>query len=375
MAEVIIICGGTGGHLTPGIAIAERLVEQGHRPRLVISEKPIDTFFRERYSQYDFITAPGTAFSLHPIGFVRFLFQLCRAFAFGGRFLTRNHPDGVVAFGGFLCVPFIVWSWAMDIPLHLHEANRIPGRTIRLFARLASHTYLPDGIRLLGLKPGSVRHIGMPLRREIRHIPKEDVRRKYGIPRHDKVLVVVGGSQGAQALNEWMTRYATMLAADGIHTFCITGPGKGERRVDHLKSDADRPVQVHWIPFEENMAELYSLADLAICRSGAGTIAELITCLCPSIQIPYPYAADKHQDANAQDLERRGGCLIVAQERIKTLYKEVMDLLFNDWLLTLRENLRALNRGDAAAKLVMCIEEDLEEVAPADEAPAEEAVR
>ncbi len=361
MAEVLIICGGTGGHLTPGVAIAERLLERGHSPRLVISRKPIDTYFQRRYKQFEFVSVPGAAFGLKPTALAKFIFQLFQSFGSSFR-LLRQRPDAVVAFGGFLCVPFLILGRLLRIPIYLHEANRIPGRTVRYFARLADHVYLPDGVRLLGLRPGAIRHLGMPLRNEIQHVPKDEIRRRYNIPRHDKVLILVGGSQGALALNQWVERYVKMLAADGIHTFCIAGPGKGKERVEHLKSDSDTPVQVHWIPFADNMADLYSLADLVVCRSGAGTIAELITCLCPSIQVPYPFAADEHQEANAQDLERRGGCVRVPQERMKTLYREVMDLLFNDWLLTrMRENLRALGRSNAAKQLVRELESDWEE--------------
>lgn len=361
MAEVIIICGGTGGHLTPGIAIAERLLEKGHQPRLVISRKPIDSYFQRRYPQFEFVAVPGAAFGLKPTTLVRFLLNLVRAFGASFR-LLRQRPDALVAFGGFLCVPFLILGRMLDIPVYLHEANRVPGRTVRMFARLADHVYLPDGVRLLGLRPGSIRHLGMPLRREIQHVPKDEIRKRYNIPRHDKVLILVGGSQGALVLNQWVERYVKMLAADGIHTFCIAGPDKKTERVEHMKSDSDAPVQIHWIPFADNMADLYSLADLVVCRSGAGTIAELVTCLCPSIQVPYPFAADEHQEANARDLEKRGACVLVPQERIKTLYREVMDLLFNDWLLSrMRQNLRALNYSDAGDTLVRQLDMDLEE--------------
>lgn len=361
MREVLIICGGTGGHLTPGIALAERLQEKGQKPRLVISRKPIDAYFKDRYPQFEFIAVPGAAFGLKPTTLIRFFIQLTRSFGSSYR-LLRQKPAAIVAFGGFLCVPFLILGRLLGVPIYLHEANRIPGRTVRLFARLADHVYLPDGVRLLGLRPGAIRHLGMPLRREIQHVKKDEIRSRYDIPRHDKVLVLVGGSQGAMILNEWVERYVKMLAADGIHVFCVAGPDKGEERVERLRSDSDVLVQIHWIPFADNMAELYSLADLVVCRSGAGTIAELITCLCPSIQVPYPFAADEHQEANARDLEKRGGCVLLPQERMKTLYREVMDLLFNDWLLSrMRENLRNMNRSNAADVMTMQLMSDIEE--------------
>lgn len=361
MGEILIICGGTGGHLTPGIAVAERFMEHGSSPRLVISEKQVDKCFCRKYPQLPFLVAPGVAFSWHPVKFICFFFQLFHSLWFSCRYLSTQKPVAVVAFGGFLSVAFSLAAWIYQVPLYLHESNRIPGRTIRIFSRLATRVYLPEGVRLLGLKPGSVRHLGMPLRSEIRHIPKDIVREQYKLNRHDKVLVVIGGSQGAQSLNDWVARSGPSLAGDGIHTVCITGPNKGVEKVDTYASDNGDPVTVRWIPFSEEMAELYSLADLVICRSGAGTIAELITCLCPSIQIPYPHSADQHQIANARDLERRGGCImILEQNKIKGLYREVCDLIFNDWLLAqMRENLRALARKDPAMEMVLQIESDI----------------
>jgi UDP-N-acetylglucosamine--N-acetylmuramyl-(pentapeptide) pyrophosphoryl-undecaprenol N-acetylglucosamine transferase len=361
MGEILIICGGTGGHLTPGIAVAERFVQHGSLPRLVISAKQVDKHFCRKYPDLPFLVAPGVAFSWHPAKFIRFIFQLFHSLWFSCHYISKNKPDAVVAFGGFLSVAFILAAWIYQVPLYLHESNRIPGRTIRIFSRMATRVYLPEGVRLLGLKPGLVRHLGMPLRREIRHIPKEVVREQYGLNRHDKVLVVIGGSQGAKSLNEWVVRNGPSLAGDGIHTICITGPGKGVEKVDTYSSDNGDPITVRWIPFSEQMADLYSLADLVICRSGAGTIAELITCLCPSIQIPYPHSADQHQIANARDLERRGGCIMIfEQDKIKGLCREVCDLIFNDWLLSqMRENLRALARSDPAREMVLQIESDI----------------
>lgn len=361
MANILIICGGTGGHLTPGIAVAQRFADCNHSTCLVISAKQVDKYFCRKYEEMRFVVAPGVGFSWSPVGVARFLVHTIKATGFSFRFLTRERPDALVAFGGFLSVSFIIAAACLRIPLFLHEANRYPGKAIRMLARLSTGVYLPEGVKLLGLKPGIVRHVGVPLRKEIRHIPKDQVREEWGLPRHDKVLVVIGGSQGAQVLNDWVGRNAHSLAGDGIHVICLTGPGKGEEKTQWMKSDDGRDVMVKWIPFSEQMTELYSLADLVVCRSGAGTLAELTVCLCPSIQIPFPYSADRHQEANARDLERRGGCVLVHQkENLKGLYREVTDLIFNDWLLTrMRENLRALLRADAAETMVNDIEADL----------------
>jgi UDP-N-acetylglucosamine--N-acetylmuramyl-(pentapeptide) pyrophosphoryl-undecaprenol N-acetylglucosamine transferase len=196
--------------------------------------------------------------------------------------------------------------------------------------------------------------MGMPVRREVRHISKDQIRQEMNIPRHVKVLVIVGGSQGAQPLNDWASNSIPTLVAEGVWPIIVTGPGKGVIGVKpRYVRDNGETVPVGIVEFHDNMHELLSCADLVVSRAGAGTIAELIACLCPSILIPYPYAADDHQLFNAVDLEQRGGCVVIPQVQLDGLLREVMELIYNDWMLSeIRRNLRLLNRGDAGDKLV-----------------------
>jgi len=347
MADVIIVCGGTGGHLSPGIAVAERLALKGIACRLVISRKQVDSRLCRKYTQLDFVRAPGAAFGWNPVAFVRFWFGFVSSFIWSLRFLRAERPKVVMAFGGFISVAPVLVGRMLGCQIVLHEANRVPGKAIRRLARFAHRLYLPEGVRTAGIAPGALRHYGYPLRREIKHIKKDVVRGREGIDRHAKVLVVIGGSQGASIFNDWVQRNAEMLAADGVDIRCITGLGKGsEGRVAFVSQDG-RSVSVRYEPFTDHMADVLSSADLVISRAGAGAIAELICCLAPSILVPYPYAADNHQEVNAGYLEKQGGCVVVGQDKIDDLYREVTELIFNEWLLErLRANLRRLNRAD-----------------------------
>jgi UDP-N-acetylglucosamine--N-acetylmuramyl-(pentapeptide) pyrophosphoryl-undecaprenol N-acetylglucosamine transferase len=349
MGRFTIVCGGTGGHLTPGIAVAQRLTTGGHVCQLLVSRKRVDRTLAAQYPELDFVAVPGVAFSWRPIGLGRFLWSVLHGIAFALRHLVRSRPDGLLAFGGFLSVSWVVMARLMRIPIFLHEANRVPGRTVRLLARIADRVYLPDGVLLMSVPPRGIRHTGMPLRREIRHIPKAEIRQRMGIGAHEKLLVVIGGSQGAASLNDWAERHAASLAADGVSLFCVTGPDKPCPPDSDLVSDLGDPVRIRWISFCDDMAGLLSAADLVVSRAGAGAIAELIACLCPSILVPYPFAADNHQQANAAALEKRGGCVVIDQTRLSHLYREVGELIFNDWMLgQLRANLRSLGGRDPA---------------------------
>jgi len=348
--RVYIVCGGTGGHLAPGIATAQRLMASGVDVELIVSEKEVDSRLIEAYPEIQFKRAKGRAFSWNPRRLLMFILCSVHCTVSSWRLLRGDRPDALVAFGGFLSVSFVISARLLKIPVVLHEANRIPGRTIRLLSGMADMVYLPEGVSIRGLVPRKTRRLGMPIRTDVQHISKEKIRQQMGIPQQAKVLVVAGGSQGAQALNEWVERRYRLLAADGIWIILVTGPGKNKLPESQvLTSDSGDPVEIRTFAFHHALHELFSCADVVISRAGAGSMAELVACLAPSILIPFPHAADGHQLANAHYLERRGGAIVVEQDHLDGLYREVLDLIYNDWLLgKLRKNLRTLARDDAA---------------------------
>lgn len=348
----LIVCGGTGGHLSPGIALAERLLVQGQACCLVVSRKEIDSRLRRKYTHLEFEAAPGAAFSLQPLAFLRFVGQFFQALFFASGLMRRFQPDCVVAFGGFLSPPYILlarWRRALVV---LHESNRRPGKAIRFLARFADRVYVPPGVRLAHIPASRVRPCGYPLRKEIKHLKKIEARRRMELTGHGKTLVLIGGSQGAMALNQWVGQHFAELAAEGVNVFVVTGPGKGAASVVELPDAQGRVARATFMPFCDDMGLLLSVADLVISRAGAGSIAEIIECLAPSVLVPYPHAADAHQEANARFLEQQGGCVVVGEERLGGLLNEVKELIFNDALLNqLRANLRALSGTEVATSM------------------------
>ena len=358
MSRFLISCGGTGGHLSPGIALAEGLQGRGHDVTLLISRKKVDARLIEKYPQLRFERMPGTGFGWNPVDAARCLVSQLQAVVFVSRFVRRWRPQGLVGFGGFTSASLILVGAMQRVPVVLHEANRVPGRAIRLLARMAKRLYLPLGVRLPGLPAEVIRHMGLPVRREISRQPAEMARRALGLYPHGKVLVILGGSQGASALNDWARREMPQLAAEGIQVYCLTGLGKDIAEILELKSRAGVAVRAVFAPFSDRMAELMSAADLVVSRAGAGTLAELARCETPAILVPYPHAADDHQRANAAFFEKQGGGLVVEQAFLATLRAEVLDAIFNDWLLRkFRANLHRMERANSLELMLNDLEQ------------------
>jgi len=360
MSKFLISCGGTGGHLAPGIALAEGLVARGHEVRLLISRKRVDARLIEKYPQFEFVRVPGRGFSWNPVHFVAFAVSQLQGLRFCQRLVRETRPDAIVGFGGFTSTGVIVAGRLRGLPVALHEANRVPGRAVRLLGRLAQRVYLPPGIRIPGISAAITRHVGLPMRREIARTPQAAARAALGFEANQKLLVVLGGSQGATSLNDWVRREFKALATEGVQVCCVTGLDKGRDGVVELPAKTGETVRAYFTMFTDRVAELLSAADLVVARAGAGTIAELIRCETPAILVPFPQSADDHQRANAAFFERQGGGLVIEQAALGRLRAEVLDTIFNDALLrTFRANLQRMDRASALDLML----DDLEQLA------------
>lgn len=315
----LLSCGGTGGHLSPGIALAEGLVARGHRAVLLISHKKVDTRLAVKYPSLHFVPIPGTPFGLHPGVLGRFLVSQSKGFAEGRRLVADERPAAIVGFGGFTTASIILAGALRGVPVALHEANRVPGKSVRHLARFARRVYLPPGISLPGRDDNKLRAAGLPVRSEIVRRPRDEAVRSLGLDPAHKVLVVFGGSQGAAPLNQWAREAAVPLAALGIQLACVTGMGKGEAQFTELAGPGGARLRAATIPFCDDVAGLLSSADLVVARAGAGSLAEFARIGVPAILIPFPQAADDHQRANAAYFAAQGGGLVLPQERIAEL--------------------------------------------------------
>lgn len=355
--KCVICCGGTGGHLAPGIALAEAMQGQGHQCKLVVSNKEVDSRLLRSYPHLSHVKTPGQPFSWHPVRACLFLVSHLRAVFFALRFLRREKPDVLFGFGGFSTLGMATAAFLLQIPVVLHEANRVPGRAVRTLSSIATRIYLPPGVRLRSILPKTVRYYGYPVRRGIRRISQQQARESLGFNIRGRLLLVLGGSQGAAVLNEWVEKNFEACADEGLNVVCVTGIRKGTEGVIERMSRDGNTVRAYFMPFCDNMADLLCACDLAVARAGAGSIAEFMRCRLPSILVPFPHATDHHQLLNARFHEMQGGGIVLEQEKLDTLYNEVRDMIFNEWLLaSIRRNLELLDRGNSIELIVQDIE-------------------
>lgn len=257
MSSFLIACGGTGGHLAPGIALAEALRARGHATTLFISRKQIDARLCGKYPDLTTVSVPETAFSWRPDRAVRFFARQLQGLAFSLNYLRRNKPDVIVGFGGFTNTGIVIAGRWRHVPVALHEANRVPGRAIRWLSRIADRLYLPPGVRLPGRSGLFVRHTGLPVRNEVARVLRPEARAQLGIDPLQKLLVIVGGSQGAGPLNRWVEENLTALAQEGVQLWCVTGPGKGKAGVRELRTRNGATVRAWFESFTDRVGLLF----------------------------------------------------------------------------------------------------------------------
>ena len=363
MRNIVIACGGTGGHLTPGIALAQSLEEKGYPCWLFISQKSVDTRLSSKYPKLSFEPMPGAPLLKSPVGLVRFGKGFVTSFLRSHAFYRKVGADALVGFGGFSTFGPAMAARSKGIPVFVHEANRAVGKAVRFLAKRSTRLYLPEGMRMKGISPEVVRNMGYPLRKEFRRLPRERARKQLGIPLRDRLLVVLGGSQGASSLNKWVKSNLASLADEGISTYCLTGMNKESSGVVQLDGPSGQTVTSRFVSFTDEMNVVLSAADLVISRAGAGAIAEIVRCRVPSILVPYPHAADNHQFLNANFLEGKGGAIVCEEKDINTsMTDEVREVMFNEeFRAILRRNLFSLDEGDAAARMVGDIAQCLQE--------------
>ncbi len=351
MRRALIACGGTGGHLAPGIALAEELESRGWQCELLISQKQVDALLIKRYSRFEYASIPGSGFNRSPLGFARFLRDLVGGIRQCSRIIRLRRPDVVISFGGFLSASALIAGKRHRLPVALHEANRIPGKVTRLASRFADRVYLPEGVAIRAAISKS-KSVGMPLRSEIVRMPRADAKDELGLDSKRPLLVVIGGSQGARSLNLWFEREREGLARRSIQTICVSGDRSADERRWTYVSSEGVSIEARAIGFCDRMALLLSAANLTVSRSGAGSIAEILRCRVPSILVPYPYAADNHQWYNAKQLSDRGAARLWMGEEIDSLTDIVLEMIGDERRLqTIENHMGELDTVDARVAL------------------------
>lgn len=348
---VMIMAGGTGGHIFPALAVAEKLREDGCEVRWLGTRKGMEAKIVPAAGfPIDWLSVTG----LRGKGVVHKIkapFMVLLACMQAVQILVQRKPDIVLGMGGFVAGPGGLMAYILRLPLVIHEQNRIPGTTNRLLFRLAKVVMeaFPGSFH----KHKKVKFTGNPLRNSISTM-FESVKN----PDTKKVrILVLGGSQGALVLNQ-VVPAALRSLTDRVQVCHQTGASTVS---ETISSYSKASVQAEVVAFIDDMAEVYGWADLVICRAGAMTVSELAAAGLPSILVPYPHAIDDHQTWNARYLEEVGAAVIVTQAELSaTVLETVVVRLIEDTsvLTEMSKAARSLARLDATQQVVaICHEE------------------
>ncbi len=325
MPKIIIATGGTGGHIFPAQYLAEELVKQGIEVLFVGGGLDTNRYFRKDRFPHRSVTAH----SLRGWGFWKGIVDVFRGYKECVRILEEEKPDLVIGFGSFYVFPVLVATWRKKIPYVLFEPNAIPGKVNRLFSRQALFTAVQFSSARDKLKGNSV-EVQMPTAK----VEKADIARArdyFYLEPHRPTLLVFGGSQGAEAINNLLAE-----------TVVLFPPGEVPFQIIHItgKTDPAQHLRRHYAElglkscvkaFEEKMPLAWSAADLVICRSGAATVAEQIAYGVPALFIPFPKAADDHQTSNARFVEDvvQGGRVFAQDQLTPERLKNELEILFD----------------------------------------------
>ena len=336
--KIIIACGGTGGHLFPGVAVAQELKSRGHEVKLLISQKKVDARASEKYKNLDFDTVPAIAKpKTLSLKMLPFMWKMWKTIEQCKKMHREFKTDAVVGMGGFTSLAPVLAGHKLGAKAYVHDSNALPGKANRLTARWCdkvfigfeeARKYFPDNV---------VELTGTPVRDEMRDLPdRMTASKKLGLDSSLKTILVMGGSQGAKRLNSLIVEASK--AMPNVQFLQITGP----RDFDRVKAELGDVENHKLLAFCDDMPAAYAACDMAVMRSGASSLTELAYIGMASILVPYPTAADDHQTLNAEVFESADAALLRKEADLDA------GELVADITAVLDETEKLVNMGSAA---------------------------
>lgn len=360
--RIIISGGGTGGHIYPAVTIAKAIAGM---------VQPCEILFVGTAEGLEADIVPKEGFVLATIearGFerrlswdtVRTIYKTLAGLGQSIKILRRFRPDIVIGTGGYVCGPVLLTAALMGIPTVIQEQNVIPGVTNKILARFVNKIAAgySEAAKFFGRQADKVVVTGNPIRSDVLSATREDGIKALGLDAAKLTVLVVGGSRGARTINNAMIEvHRHFIRRNDIQILHVTGQSEYNNIVDsitHAGIDIAEAGNISIIPYLHNMPQALAAADIAVFRAGAVGLAELTARGIPAILVPYPYAAENHQEANARVLEGQGAALVVTDADLTgpVLVAALEKLLANRQELermTLAS--KKLGRPDAAAAI------------------------
>jgi UDP-N-acetylglucosamine--N-acetylmuramyl-(pentapeptide) pyrophosphoryl-undecaprenol N-acetylglucosamine transferase len=355
--NAVIACGGTGGHLFPGIAVAEVLRERGHEVLLFVSEKEIDSLALSTRSQFRFEKLPTVGLpSIYSPAIFSFMRRFIESLSRCRSIYNKFKPQVVLGMGGFTSTAPILAGRMRGVSTLLHESNAIPGKANRLAAKMVRAVLLGFKDAAQFFPKARTEITGTPIRNELKRLDRQSARQKLGLQPDTTTMLVMGGSQGASGINQAMIKSMPLLQDAPLQVVHLSGT-RDEKQV--TESYRRERVPAFVAAFHHHMEEVYSAADFAIARSGAASLAEIAAFELPTILIPFPYAADDHQTRNAEIFSRAGAAIVLKESQLspELLAQNIKEMITHpDRLRRMREKAAQLAPRDAAIRVADTME-------------------
>lgn len=365
--RIIIAGGGTAGHINPGIAIAKYIESKKPDSDILFlgTEKGLekDLVPREGF-KIQFIKARGFSRKISLDIFLTFK-DMISGYLEAKKIIKDFKPLILVGTGGYVCLPAVLAASRLKIPTLIHEANSFPGVANRILGRLVDAVAISFGDTEKYFK-GARRIIftGNPVREEIISTSKTDVRNIEGIDKGIPLVLVFGGSRGAQRINEAIVEIVKLNSGNLPYNMVFaTGQNQYGLIIKRLEDSGlalGELKNIKIVPYIFDMAKYMAAADLVISRAGAITISEITAIGLPSILIPFPYATENHQEFNARTLEKQGAAIVVLEKDLsaEVLSQQITSLVNNkEQLVRMSKNARKMGILDASEKIREVIEE------------------
>jgi UDP-N-acetylglucosamine--N-acetylmuramyl-(pentapeptide) pyrophosphoryl-undecaprenol N-acetylglucosamine transferase len=330
--KILLSAGGSGGHLVPAQMLAKTLLEKNSNLKLLFAAHDLENssfFQKEKFPYENIFSSP---LSKHPFKLFKALVCLSRGFLKGIKVLTRFKPDIVVGFGSYHTFPMLLAACVMRKKLILYESNASLGMVNRFFAKKAKKIVLQLPIEEIYKEKICYAQF-LPWGKKPDFLDPLLAREKLSLEKDPFTILVVGGSQGAISINETFLQAAFELKRKGVlfQVIHLIGNKENLQKVEAFYQEHQIPFYVK--PFEKEISTLYCAADLAIARSGAGTIGDLVTYQVPAICIPYPFAKENHQEKNALYFtnEIKGGTILLQKDlQVDALLEKIENFLLED---------------------------------------------
>ena len=338
--KVVIAAAGTGGHINPGIAIANKIKEKEPKSEVIFvgTNRGLENDLVPRAGYpLKTINAYGVQRRIS-IQNIKNLYSTFKSIGEAKKFLDSVRPDVVIGMGGYICIPTVIAANRMKIPVILHESNAFPGIAIKLFKKKANKIlvgFQEAKDRLDGAN--NVVVTGNPVKIKKLNLSEEEknkIKTKIGIKGNKPIVLAFGGSQGAQSINRSLLEIIVNKKNKDYQIIWAAGPGQYDEiktQLDEVNISINNIENVKILPYIYNMEEVMNICDLVVCRSGAMTITELSVVGKPAIFIPYPYATENHQEYNAKVLEKVEAAKIILDKNLNSeiLEKNIENIVCN----------------------------------------------